>query len=79
MVWDCHFNLLEHIWMLQIVAWSFLVFITFPRNEKKAARTGFRGAHVQALIWLNFFVWLPNIVPFITFVFNNLPINASFN
>jgi hypothetical protein len=28
MVLDCHFNLLEPIWMHKIVAWSFFVFIT---------------------------------------------------
>ena len=43
MVWDCHFNLLEPIWMHKIVAWSFFVFITLPRNVKQAARAHFRG------------------------------------
>jgi hypothetical protein len=32
MVWYCHFNLLEPIWMHKIVAWSFFVFIPLRRN-----------------------------------------------
>jgi hypothetical protein len=35
MVWDCHFNLLEPMWMHKIVAWSFFVFIPLRRNEEQ--------------------------------------------
>ena len=38
MVLNCHFNLLEPIWMHKIVAWSFFVFITLRGNEKQAVR-----------------------------------------
>jgi hypothetical protein len=47
MVLDCRFNLLEHILMHNILAWSFFVFIRLPRNEKRAARARFR-ARVRA-------------------------------
>jgi hypothetical protein len=47
MVWDCHFKLLEPSWMHKIVAWSYFVFITLPRNEKQAAHACFR-ARVRA-------------------------------
>jgi hypothetical protein len=47
MVLDCHFNLLEPIWMHKIVAWSFYVFITLRRNEKQAVRARF-WARVRA-------------------------------
>jgi hypothetical protein len=54
--------------------------LSLTKNES-LNKTGV-GTHVfrlvHALIGLPFF-WLPNFVPFITFVFINLPINASFN
>jgi hypothetical protein len=54
-VLDCHFNLLEPIWMHKIVAWTFFVFIPLPRNEKQAAHV---FGLMHALIWLNFVVAL---------------------
>jgi hypothetical protein len=57
MVLDCHFNLLEPIWIHKIVAWSFFVFIPLPRNEKQAARARFWAcARAHAPIGLNFFL-----------------------
>jgi hypothetical protein len=41
MLLDCHFNLLEPIWMHKILTWSFFVFIPLPRNEKQAAQARF--------------------------------------
>ena len=34
-VWDCHFNLLEPIWM-------HFLFLSLPRNEKLATRVSFQ-------------------------------------
>ena len=75
MIWDCHFNLLEPIWMPKIVAWSFFVFITLPRNEKQAPHTRFRArVHTD---WAPIFFGCLFVL-FITFIFINLPRNASF-
>ena len=59
-------------------AWSFFVFIPLPRNEKQAARA-FLGSCACAFSDLAEFFWLPNFVPFLTFVLNSLLRNASFN
>jgi hypothetical protein len=52
MVWECHFNLLEPIWMHNIVPWSFFVLITLPRNEKQTVCARFRARSYGA----NFFL-----------------------
>jgi hypothetical protein len=48
MALDCHFNLLEPIWIHKIVAWSFFVFITLHRNEKQAHVFGLMCARARS-------------------------------
>jgi hypothetical protein len=36
MVWDCHFNLLEPIWMHEIVPWSFFFFFSLCLEMRKS-------------------------------------------
>jgi hypothetical protein len=56
MVLDCHFNLLEPIWMHKILAWSF-VFITLRGNEKQAVCACFWArVRVHAPIVLRIFL-----------------------